>query len=278
MYYGSPFYILSLLILLGLGVGLWLILRRRSERVCRSVILALMLLNLFQHFFKAWIYPQHFGEGFTSVSTAYNMCATLIILSPLALLFKNRFLKNFVFFVGSVAGISAIAFPQWFIGWEVSQLGWKYFRFYLCHALLFLSSALPLALGLHRPRVREFWHTGTAFLLALCVIVINDFLCMALGIYPGASVENFYQSMLEINPCGIMGPPTGLPWLASVVGVFSPSVFIGNNPSGIYIPILWYAIPLFLGMSIGSAVLFSFWDRDFWKRNITPKKNHPTAQ
>lgn len=261
MYYGSPFYFLSLLILLGLGVGLWFLLRRRGEKVCRGAVLALMLVNLFQHFFKAWIYPQHFGEGFTSVSTAYNMCATLIILSPVALLSKNRFLKNFVFFVGSAAGLAAIAFPQWFIGWQVSQLGWKYFRFYLCHALLFLSSVLPLALGLHRPHVREFWHTGTGFLLALCGIVINDFLCMALGIYPGASINTFYQSMLEINPCGIMGPPAGLSWLEPIVRVFSPSAFTGANPSGIYVPILWYAIPLFLGISIASAALFSFLDK-----------------
>lgn len=279
MYYGSPFYIGSLVVLLLLGVAAWLLLRKRSEKTCRAVVLAIMLVNLFQHLFKALIYPQYSGAGFTSVSTAYNMCATLIILSPLAFLSKSRLLKNFVYFTGTVAGIAAIAVPYWFIGWKVSSLGWEYIRFYLCHALLFLSSVLPLLLGLHRPSYREFWHIGTGFLLALCIILINDFVCMALGIYPGASIDTFYQSMQRINPCGLMGPPKELPWLVELVKVFSPSVFMGENPAGLYVPILWYAVPLFVGMSLASAVVFSLLDRQnfsaAWERLRGKMKKKP---
>lgn len=270
MYYGSPFYIASLVALMCLGAAMWLLLRKRSEKTCRAVVLAIMLLNLFQHLFKALIYPQHSGAGFSYISTAYNMCATLIILSPLAFLCKSRFLKNFVYFTGTVAGIAAIAVPYWFIGCEVSQLGWEYARFYVCHAFLYLGSALPLLLGLHRPSYREFWHIGTGFLMALCIILINDFVCVAMGIYPGASMDTFYQSMQRINPCGMMGPPEGLPWLVELIKVFSPPVFMGENPTGLYVPILWYAVPLFAGLSIASAVIFSFLDRKnfsaAWKR------------
>ncbi len=279
MYYGSPFYIVSLVALMCIGAAAWLLLRKCKEKTCRTVILTIMLLNLFQHLFKPLIYPQYSGAGFTSVSTAYNMCATLIILSPLAYLSKSRFLKNFVYFTGAVAGIAAIAVPYWFIGCEVFQLGWEYIRFYLCHALLFLGSVLPLLLGLHRPSYREFWHIGTGFLLALCIIFINDFVCMAMGIYPGASIDSFYQSMQRINPCGMMGPPEGLPWLVDLVKVFSPAVFMGENPAGLYVPILWYAVPLFVGLSVASAVVFSLMDREnfsaAWKRLCSKRQSKP---
>lgn len=261
MYYGSPFYIGSLMALLCLGGAAWLLMRKRREKTCRAVILAIMLVNLFQHLFKSVIYPQYRGDGFTAISTAYNMCAALIILSPLAFLSGSRLLKNFVYVTGTLAGAAAIAVPYWYIGWDVSRLGWEYTRFYLCHALLFLSSMLPLLLGLHKPSCKEFWHVPTGFLLALCLILINDVVCIAIGIYHGADVDTFFQSMQRINPCGLMGPPKELPWLAKLVKVFSPDVFMAENPTGQYVPILWYAIPLFVGMSLISAVLFWLLDR-----------------
>lgn len=280
MNYGSLFYVLMLLSLAVLAVGAWLILRRCSAKTIRRVVLGLMLLNVAQHLLKPWIYPMYWGQGFTHIMTAYNMCATLILLSPLALLCRSRLLKNFVFFVGSVAGVVAVAVPVWYIGKDVADLGWDYARFYICHALLMLTSLMPLVLGLHRPSYREVWHIGTGFLLALCVILVNDFVMMSMGMYTGVDVGTFYQSMLKINPCGLMGPPATLPWVENLVRLLSPKVFMGANPAGRYVPILWYAIPLFVGMTLVSAILFFSIDRKNlvndlkkWRnRHSTPKK------
>jgi len=262
MNYGSLFYVLMLLGLAVLAAGTWLILRRCSAKTQRFAVLGLMLLNVAQHLLKPWIYPMYRGQGFSHIMTAYNMCATLILLSPLALLCKNRLLKNFVFFVGSVAGVVAVAVPVWYIGKPVADLGWDYARFYICHALLFVTSLMPLVLGLHRPSYREMWHVGVGFLLALCVILLNDFAVMAMGCYPGADIRSFYQSMLKINPCGLMGPPQALPWVEKLVRPLSLPVFMGANPGGMYVPILWYAIPIFLGITVASAILFGVLDRD----------------
>ena len=109
--FGCPLYIASLLFLPCLVAAGFFLLRNRSEKVRRWVVLGLMLLNLFQHLFKPLIYPQYYGQGITHLFTAYNMCATLIILAPFAMLGKGRFLKNFVLFTGTVAGIAAIAVP-----------------------------------------------------------------------------------------------------------------------------------------------------------------------
>jgi uncharacterized membrane protein YwaF len=254
MYYGSPFYIASLAMLPILAGLIYAVLCRRGKKTQYAVVLILMILNTAQHFLKPLIYPQYWGTGFSSIVSAYNMCAVLIISSPFVLLWGGKFFKNFVFFVGSVAGIAAVALPFWYIGMDVSELGWGYARFYICHALLFITSLQPLLLGLHRPRWHEFWQVGLGFFLALGIILINDVIFIRLGLYPGTDAADLYGSLLKMNPCGVMAPPAGLPWLEGIVRIFTPDIFWG-------IPFLWYAIALYLGVSLIALVLFLLADR-----------------
>ena len=260
-YYGCPLYIGSLILLPVIAAACWAFLRKRSEKTRLWVVLGLMVINLFQHFFKTFLYPHYADIGVNHLFSAYNMCATLIILAPFAMLSKNSFLKNFVFFTGTVAGFAAIAVPYWFIGEPLSELGWEYFRFYFCHGLLFVSSLMPLLLGLHRPRFRDFWQVSIGFFMGLLIILVNDFLCLSMGLYPGRDVHDFYKLMAASNPCGMMGPK-GPGWILDIVKLFSPAFFLGNNPAGLYVPILWYAIPLFLGLNLIACPLFAVIDRE----------------
>lgn len=272
MNYGSPFYIGSIALLLILTGLLWFLFRKCSEKTQKKLIFAFMAINTLQHFLKPIIYPQYWGMGFSSLSTAYNMCAVLIILSPFVYVSKNRFLKNFVLFIGSVAGIGAIAIPVWYIGMPVQQLGWDYLRFYICHALLFISSILPLLLKHHTASYKEFWQIGLGFLMALSVILINDVIFMSIGLFPGADAANLYQSLLQTNPCMMMGPKESFSWLVDIIKYMSPSVFLGNNAAGQYAPILWYAIPLYIGISIISFVVFILVDWKHFKEDIMKLK------
>lgn len=251
MYFGSPFYIGMLAILFVATVGTYYL-----QRIFKNTICLLMICNVFQHFLKFWIYPQYRGMGFTLYSTAYNMCSVLIILSPVALLSQSRFLKNFVFFVGSAAGLGAIMFPFWFFGIPANNLGWDYFRFYICHALLFITSVLPLTLKYHTPHRSECWHIGTGFIFALCLILLNNSVFMSMGLFPGQVNRDLYDQLQSVNPCMMMGPKEGFMWLTDMMKAFSPAIFLGNNPSGRYAPILWYAIPVFVGMNVISFLLF----------------------
>ena len=269
MYYGSVAYMLSIIILLIVTATVYLVLRKCKEKIAKLVIFSIMLVNVLQHLLKSVIYPIYFGQGFTAISSAYNMCAFLILISPAVFLSKSRLFKNFLYFVGTVAGIAAIAVPQWYIGKPISELGVSYFRFYLCHALLFISSIMPLLLGFHKPSYKEFWQVGLGFLFALCCIVINDFLFMATDLYPGADIHDFFDSMQRINPCGLMGPPKSLPWVAHLVSPFSPDFLLGDNSLGVPIPILWYAIPVYLGIGSVCAVLFAILDRRNFTRDIS---------
>ncbi len=271
----SPFYILSVLLLMSVTAGLWLCLRKMGTSVQKAVLLILMLVNTFQHLLKFLIYPQYWGMGFTSLSTAYNMCAVLILLSPLSFVLSSRFLKNFVLIVGTVAGIGAIVYPVWYLGIPVQDLGWDYARFYICHGLLFVTSVLPLPLHLHKPSYKEFWQLGIGFLLALCLILVNDVIFIALGLFPGADPDNLYQSLINANPCMMMGPQKGFEWVENVVKYFSLPYFMGENSSGNYAPILWYAGAVYLGITVISFGLFAVMDRKNLLQDIkNPKKSH----
>ena len=256
MQIGSLFHIGSIVFLLVLTAIIWLFLKKTGNKVQRTVIFLLMVINTMQHFLKPYIYPQYWGTGFSSLSTAYNMCAVLIILAPFAFVSNIRFIKNFVLFIGSVAGLGAIAVPVWYLGKPISELGWDYARFYICHGLLFVSSFLPLLLGLHKAKYHEFWQIGLGFLMALFIILINDVIFMSLGLFPGADVNNLYQSLVNTNPCMMMRPQESMIWIVDIIKYLSPSIFMGNNPSGNYAPILWYAIPLYLGISLISFIVF----------------------
>ena len=266
MRYGSPFYILMLALLVFFVIGAYLLLRHRSEAVKKAVIFSLMAVNVIQHLFKWAIYPMYEGMSFNILSTAYNVCAFMILCSPIALLSHSDFLKNLVFPVGTVAGLIANVVPYWYIGMNVSELGWEYARFYICHAILFVTSILVLMLGLHRPAFRKFWQPGLGFLFALAFILINDVIALALGIFDGYDISDAYGALLGANPCFSMGPPDDFAWIADISAVFTPSLFLGNNKTGLYTPIVWYAVPVFLGISLCALIMFSFFDKEGKKK------------
>lgn len=261
MNYGSGFWTISILFPLLCVFALWAVLRRCPRKTQRLFILILMLLNVFQHFLKPFIYPQYAGTGLSHLVTAYNMCSFLIMISPVVFLWGNRFFRNFLYVVGTAAGIGTIIFPVWYIGLDIAALGWDYARFYICHSLLFAGSLLPLLLGHHRPSYKEFWQVGLGFLMGLFVILVNNVICISAGLYLGADSRDIYSGLWQTNPCMMMGPPASLPWIANVARIFTPSVFLGNNPSGNFAPILWYAVPLYLVISIISMFLFFAMDR-----------------
>ena len=188
-----------------------------------------MLVNVIQHLFKFAIYPQYAGDSFNMINTAYNMCALLILLSPLVYFSRSAFWKDFTFLTGAVAGLMAIAVPVWYIGKDVSELGFSYLRFYLCHILLFLSSALTLALGHHRPSYRRCPKIGAAFLLALLIILCNDALCIILGL-TSYQAADLYSALRALNPCWSMGPPAdgSFAFVVSVIRYFTPPFLMGK--------------------------------------------------
>ena len=245
--YGSIMYFAYIFASIAVCAILYFLIKNRSNGCKKTVVLLVALANFAQHIFKGQIYPQYQNNFSIYLSTAYNICAFLILTSPFIILFGNDLLKNFITYVGSFAGMLAMLVPYWFIG--KSAFGWEVYRFYICHGLLFVSSILPALVGLHTLKWKHCWKIGFLFFVMLALILANDGILIKWGIYPASNPEDVFASLSAINPGWSMHPTAGFDWLLDIIALFTPSFLLGNNPWNIYIPILWYAIPLYLGIT-----------------------------
>lgn len=236
-------HVLSLAIPAGMVVGLYFLLRGRSPRLKDGVILALMLLNVFQHLFKFVVWPHMWGERFGLVETAYNMCAFLILASPILYLLKGAW-RDFLTYVGTAAGFLALLLPVWHIG---IVPGWDYVRFCTCHILLLVTSLLPVLLGRHTLSFRHFWKMGLCFLVSVTVIFLDQLVVRSI-LMETEDVGEIYRVIYEANNVWMMHPPTGtFGWVADIIAFFTPRFFIEGAYAA---PILWYAFPLWLGFTL----------------------------
>ena len=89
--YGSAAYFIPFLITALAVAALYFAFRGRTAHTKRAVVLVLAALNIAQHILKQFIYPHYESMAYPDlINTAYNMCATLILITPFVVLFGGR--------------------------------------------------------------------------------------------------------------------------------------------------------------------------------------------
>ena len=237
-----------MLIPLFLVTALFFIFRNKSMKTKKLAVFVIALLNTLQHIFKAYLYPQYFGQGFGAINTAYNMCALLILISPIVIIVGSELWQNFMFYVGTVAGFSSILTTYWLDSMMSEQI-----RFVICHGLLFISSFLPLLLGIYRVNYRKFWRLPFVFYGCLMILIVNNIINFTLGIAGNIGDMTLYEFLYIENPCWSMHPPHDYPFIEALISPLTPSAFLASK-GGVDAPILWYAFPMFI--LIGAGALF----------------------
>ena len=251
-----PLHILYMIVPFAILAGLWFLLRNKTKNVQKAVIFTLTLLNLLQHLLKIYIYPQYWGESFGARSTAYNMCAFLIMASPFIFLFGSELWHNFITYVGTVAGGMSLCVTYWMYEPVEEQL-----RFVTCHAMLLITSCLPAILGIYKINWRKCWRMPFVFYGCLMVLIVNDVITYTLGIVGDVGALSLHDFLILENPCWAMGAPEGYPFVENIVGFFTPDVFSG-------VPILWFAIPIFLLITLGAIGFGSIFDKQRFRSDF----------
>ncbi len=272
--YFSWSHILYIAAALAIVAALYLLFRKKSERAQKYLVLTLAVLNVIQHIFKMYIYPLY-EPGFSYLTTAYNMCASLILLSPFALLIKSEMLRDFVFYIGSAAGAVALLIPYWNIG--TPAFSWEMYRFFICHALLFASSILPLLFGHHRPSWKCFYKLPLCFFVVVAAVILNDIICVFSGLFPEYSVNELYLALKSANPVWSFGPPESFSFVLNIARALSPNILVGDNPTGLPVPILWYFIPVYLGIMIIALPVCAAVDRENFKTDMARYRERLSA-
>lgn len=219
---------------------LYFLFRNRSKKIKKLIVFLVAFVNMLQHLFKPYIYPQYFGESFSARCTAYNMCALLILISPIVLLIGSELWKNFLFYVGSIAGASSILVTYWLASSVEEQI-----RFVICHGLLFVSSFLPMLFGLYKINYRKFWKLPFVFFTCLMILIVNNIVNFILGIVGDVGSMTLDEFLIRENPCWSMGPPADYPFVLELIKPFTPEIFLGGS-EGVFTPIMWYAFPMII--------------------------------
>lgn len=253
--YGNFFYFFYLFLVFAFTATTGILLRKKSDRTKKTVIFILAVLNVFQHFFKQFLYPHLWGHGFDYMNTVYNVCSFLIVATPIVFFSKSDSWKDFITYAGSSAGLITMLVPYWYVGG--SPFRSEILQFYVYHGLLFATSLLPVITGLHKLSWRNFWKIGLLFYLSNILVLFNNFTVVVME----GKAENMYAILREQNPLWMFSPPDnpGFAFFSDIVKIFSPKIFY-NPEAGVCVPILWSAVPLYLLLTVLSLLIGCFAD------------------
>lgn len=255
LYYFNYVHIITLLLAALFIAVFYFALRNRSLFAKEIALYILMGFNVTQHFYKSLFWPHLWGTGFGIINTAYNVCAILILSTPFVFVGKNNLLKQFTCYVGTIGPVLTLIVPYWFIGSTILQ--WEYLRAWTCHTLLIATSLLPAMWGLIKFDYRDGWKFGFVFLAMLSFILTND--VMFLLAFGNATTETLYSALLSQNPLWMISPKgTGIAKL--IFEALSPKIFLETETHP-HIPILWYAIPMYVMVTIIGYALGFVTDR-----------------
>lgn len=93
-------------------LGLFFALRNKSRKTVKAVLITFMVFALLLHFLKGYFPPYSLNyEIHLRDSWFINICGANIALFPFILLSKNKYLYDYMFYIGVLSGIVAIVYP-----------------------------------------------------------------------------------------------------------------------------------------------------------------------
>lgn len=227
----NGWYFLMLFICIGLVVGLYFILKNRTQKTQKIVLFSLLLFGLILHFLKFIIPPYS-----TDIDRLYrdswfiNICGANIFLFPFFFLSKNEKAKDYMFYIGVLSGLISILYPMEPMAKVNQAAEWlDIVRFYYHHTMLWAVPLLMVVFKLHTINYRRILYVPTYLLAVMLFIMLNQVLQSELGFIPlrGDDILNINYK----NTSMIWGPsgPIG-----DFLAIFCPSFFK-------YIPVGDYA-------------------------------------
>ncbi len=179
-------YFFWVLLAAGGVVGLYFALRKANERVQKGVLFGMLAFGFLLHFLKVYIPPYSVDEArMLRDSWFVNICGANIALFPFFFWSKNKYIKDYMCYIGILSGFAAIVYPTEPID-KVDQLAefWDIVRFYYHHWMLLAVPLLTLLLKRHELSYKRILVAPIGLLLVMLFIMLNQIFQSELGFIP----------------------------------------------------------------------------------------------
>ncbi len=176
-------YFFFIILSAGLTVGLYYLLRNKSEKTKKWVLFSLLAFALVVHFLKLLIPPYNTNAEMRYRDSWFiNICGANIFLFPFFFLSKNKILKDYMFYLGILGGGLAIIYPTEALNKTLENPYYlEVIRFYLHHWILFAVPLLMVMLKVHDISYKRAWSAPTVLLVVMLFIMLNQVLQGELG-------------------------------------------------------------------------------------------------
>ncbi|MCL2227683.1 MAG: hypothetical protein FWB97_08665 [Oscillospiraceae bacterium] len=250
--YFNFYYFLYIALALAMLLGLYFLLKGKSESTSKIVLLGILLASFLLHFFKlAFDFYQEWMPIAIRTITPENICAVSVLVYPWFFLSKKPLLKDYMFYFGIMSGIGATLIPIDVIGRSAADF--ETIRFYISHITLWVVPLLMVLLKLHTLDYKRIIKVPFLVYLILCVILANEVFLIGAGF---VHIDHLFSNEIR-NHTLIFGPLAEVGFLGAFFNALTPELFrtvpIGPNAGYVfYWPIIWLIIPSFIYFSIAS--------------------------
>ena len=269
----NGWYFFWLILAAGAIVGLYFLLKNKSDTTHKAVLWGLLAFGLLLHFLKVYIPPYSTDEArMLRDSWFVNICGANIGLFPFLFFSKNKHVKDYMFYIGVLSGLIALFYPQEPLA-KANQLAeqWDIVRFYYHHWMVMAVPLLMALLGQHRPSYKRVLAAPTGLMLLLLFVILNQIFQSELGFIPLRDNADFFHINYK-NTSYIWGPGEN-DAIGSFLAIFTPSFFktvpIGEFVGQVkYWPWFWMLVPAYVLVTPLSFGLSMIFDASSLKRDL----------